>query len=88
VSDLLSIHQAWLKDQQERPENKKNPMIKVYGLGPEGAVCGSCKHLVCPNGYYTNRYYKCELRKISKSAASDHRKGWPACAKFNPQEGA
>lgn len=58
-----------------------NPLLRVYGPGPEGARCGSCVHLFRVGGV-AGRYYKCDLRRNSAGPASDHRVRWPACARF------
>lgn len=66
---------------------KQNPCLALYGPGPEGTKCATCKHLAGLK--YSHTYWKCTLRKLSRSAATDHRKNWPACAKYEqgePQE--
>ena len=59
----------------------KNPMVRVYGKGPEGIRCKHCKHL-----YYSqpgqNRYLKCELRPFTHGPGTDHRANWDSCLKF------
>lgn len=75
---LLSMHESWLKDQMERPENK-NLMVRKFGRGPDGATCGECAHLVQGSRPI---YWKCKPRGISNGAGTDHRKGWAACSKF------
>ena len=59
---------------------KTNPML-VYGPGPLEADCGDCEHLFRVGGV-AGRYYKCEERRITSGAATDHRVRWPTCAKF------
>jgi hypothetical protein len=61
-----------------------NPMVKVYGKGPEGTKCKSCDHLCC-NAHNGKRYYKCEYRGVSASVTTDHLIGWPTCGKYQPQ---
>jgi hypothetical protein len=58
-----------------------NPMIKVYGVGPNGAKCKTCKHLtsIRPG---QNKYYKCSLRGITHGPGTDHRVNWNACGKY------
>jgi hypothetical protein len=56
-----------------------NPMIKVYGKGPEGTKCRNCNHLTCVQ--YANKYYKCELRG-TKGASTDHNYYFSACGKY------
>ena len=59
---------------------KTNPLIPLYGPGPEGARCGSCSHLFARR--YAGTYYKCDLRRDGSSAATDHRVRWPACGRY------
>jgi len=56
-----------------------NPMVVLHGRGPEEARCKTCRHVVqtCPTGHRT--YWKCNRRRISRSAQSDHRLKWNAC---------
>lgn len=58
---------------------KANPMIAVYG-SKAGYRCKQCVHLL--GREFAKTYWKCELRKITHSPATDHRKNWPACGKF------
>lgn len=60
---------------------KRNPLLAVYGPGPEGAKCGSCSHLFRRGGT-AGRYYKCDLRRVSSSVVTDHRVRWPACGQY------
>lgn len=64
--------------------NSTNPCIPVYGKGPDGKRCATCKHLRVHQ--YANRYYKCDLRRMSASAATDHRVRWDACGKYEVVE--
>lgn len=66
------------KHQSRAP--KSNPLIPVYGPGPEGAKCKTCVHLVVQS--FARNYYKCDLRRMSASAATDHRVNWPACGQY------
>jgi hypothetical protein len=63
-----------------------NPCVRLWGLGPEGAKCKTCTLLVCRT-YGPHRYYKCPLRADSACAATDHRVGWRACAKYEEKVG-
>lgn len=65
----------------EAPVRKTNPCLLVYGPGPEGAICWDCEHLF-RRGYHTRHYLKCDLRKETRGAGSDHRARWPACGRF------
>lgn len=64
-----------------------NPCVRLYGLGPEGAKCRDC-HLLW-HFQQSRGWYKCSLRKGKKGGlggpATDHRVGWDACAKFEPE---
>lgn len=63
---------------------KENPLITVYGPGPEGAKCGSCVHLFVRS--FAKNYYKCDLRRDGAGPASDHRVRWPACGAYEPED--
>lgn len=59
-----------------------NPMIVKYGAHSDTAKrCGECDHLI-KDGHHTRSYFKCKLRGISRSEATDHRKKWVACRMF------
>lgn len=74
--DALTLDLAGL-DQQAGPAN---PCVTVWGPGPEGERCRSCRHLVRPGA---NRAWpKCSLRAITRGAATDHRVTWPACGRW------
>ena len=60
-----------------------NPCLRVYGLGPDGKTCKTCKHLVAKR--YANTYYKCALRKNTGGAGTDHRVNWTACGKWEAE---
>ena len=61
-------------------EMRVNPCIALYGAGEAGKKCGECALLVGIAKAKT--YYKCRQRKNSNGAATDHRRNWPACGKF------
>ncbi len=65
---------------QSKPSTKKNPMISVYGPGPEHQICKNCAFLAGIGAAST--YYKCRLRTNTHGAKTDHRVRWPACSKF------
>lgn len=69
---------------QEDIDPSPNPCVDIYGLGPEGKQCKACSHMFSKR--YDKVYWKCSLRKNTNGAGSDHRKSWPACAKFEPLE--
>lgn len=60
---------------------KRNPLLTVYGPGPDGARCGTCSHCFRV-GVVAGRYYKCDLRRLTSGPGSDHRVRWPACAQY------
>ena len=60
-----------------------NPCVRLWGVGPDEAKCKTCTHLVARR-YYPRTYYKCDLRKMSASTATDHRVSWRACGKYEP----
>jgi hypothetical protein len=63
------------------PKIKKgNPMLRVYGIGPNGRVCGHCKFLWRKK--LSKIYLKCELRGDTSGPGTDHRSKWAACGKF------
>jgi hypothetical protein len=59
-----------------------NPMVAVYGPGPEGAQCRSCVHI---HGLqYAKTYYKCDRRQLTHGRRTDHYVNWPACGQYEP----
>ena len=61
---------------------KGNPLIAVYGPGPEDKRCGDCDHLYRVEGI-ASHVLKCELRRNTRGAATDHRARWPSCGRFD-----
>lgn len=63
---------------------KVNPCIAVFGPGPDGVKCGSCRF-----HYFkllANKYPKCEKRgKETGSAKTDHSSRYPACGIYQPE---
>lgn len=57
-----------------------NPMVRLFGLGPDGQTCRSCRHLIRYSQAAT--WSKCALRCNSGGRATDHRSGYRACAKY------
>ena len=64
----------------DESKSDKNPMVQVYGYGPEGKRCKHCKYLYYKQ--FANKYYKCGLRVNTNGPATDHRVNWSACGKF------
>lgn len=61
--------------------NKKaNPLLRMFGKGPEGATCKTCTHL--RRKHFSKVYIKCDLRPNTNGPATDHKAGWPACGKY------
>lgn len=58
-----------------------NPCIAIYGPDTFGSrTCKWCVHLTVHQ--HSRRYYKCDLRRVTHGAASDHRVNWPACGRY------
>jgi hypothetical protein len=57
-----------------------NPCVRLWGPGPEGKQCKTCGHLV--TWHHGRTYYKCDMRRMSRCEATDHRVSWRACAKW------
>jgi hypothetical protein len=72
------VVQAWRAADPD-PRYSVNPCVRAYGFGPPTTRCATCSHLFAPNDRH---WYKCELRGVTSSPESDHRKGWPACSKY------
>ena len=69
---------------RERATQRKeagNPLIAQYGPGPEGRMCRECVHFLRVH-YHDKNYMKCDLRKLTHGAGSDHRSRWPTCGHF------
>jgi hypothetical protein len=62
-----------------------NPCVQLWGPGPDKATCKTCGHLAVRS--YGRRYYKCDLRKMTACAATDHRVRWRACGKYVGESG-
>lgn len=60
-------------------------MWRTYGRR-ESKKCGTCAHLVINLGNTGNRYFKCELYGITSGAATDFRKKWTACGKWEEKK--
>lgn len=55
-------------------------MQRKFGPGPAGVTCGGCAHFF--GKQYAKTYFKCRIYGNSGGAATDWRKSWPACGKF------
>ena len=63
-----------------KPAKGENPCIALYGKGPEDKKCGECALLV--GIAHSRTFYKCRLRKNTNGPASDHKRKYPACGRF------
>lgn len=61
-----------------------NPMILAFGTGPPETTCETCKCLYSKK-YEPNIYFKCSRRKDTNSSASDHKKHWRSCVRYEPK---
>lgn len=64
-----------------QPIMSANPCVALYGRRAEGGYCGNCLHLFRER-HHDKTYLKCDLRKLTHGAGSDHRAKWEACAKY------
>ena len=62
-----------------------NPCVHLFGRGPEGAVCKTCSHLTTSNVRSRRTFYKCDQRRMSHGAATDHRVRWRACGRYEKE---
>lgn len=69
-----------LIEEWKRRQRKVNPLLHVFGKGPEGARCKHCRHLFA--NCCSKTYYKCDLRPFTRGPGTDHKANWPACGKF------
>ena len=56
---------------------KGNPCLGVYKTGPDDKRCKDCELLV-----RRGKFFKCELRGITRGPGTDHRANWPASGRF------
>ncbi len=73
----MTLNDYWSlpPDQQEQVRNappSPNPCVNLYGPGPADKQCKDCSHLIKIGGHARD-YIKCDLRKITNGAGSDHR---------------
>ena len=61
-----------------------NPCVRLWGPGPEGTKCRTCAHLIARR--WARIYYKCDMRRMSRCEATDHRVLWRACGKYERRE--
>lgn len=59
-------------------------MHSTHGHGPVEAKCGQCTHLHQHQVGYS-RFFKCHIYGRTGSNASDWRKKWEACGRFQAE---
>jgi len=64
----------------KKPANNAQ-MYLTYGRTP-GRTCGECAYLCRRVNARGGTWYKCELMKITRGAATDIRRKYAACGKF------
>ncbi len=69
-------------DEYEVPD--KNPMLIPHGI-KKGKMCKYCKFFLRER-FHNKSYFKCKIRGVSRSSATDHRIGWNACGLFEPDQ--
>ena len=62
--------------------NWVNPGSRLPFREPLGETCGSCLHLDDSRG----RYFKCGIAVRTSGPATDIRKSWPACIRWDEKE--
>jgi hypothetical protein len=55
-------------------------MHKLYGSGPAGAKCRDCRFMKA--NVQAKTYWKCTQYSLTHGPATDWRRSWPACGKF------
>lgn len=82
---LTGEQEEWFKGQVERNKldlvsRGTNPCVALFGAHSGARTCKFCVHLVrIQKGKV---YLKCDLRKMTSGAGTDHKAGWPACGRF------
>ena len=77
---LTAEQKTWFDTAMAAVPVIKNPCVRAYGPGPQGATCKYCKHLY--RKHYSKTYIKCRLRDDTNGPGTDHKAGWSACAKY------
>jgi len=67
--------------EHKRKLTKSAFMWHYYGKRDDKR-CSDCLHLITVYGDMPRTYFKCELYGVSASSATDWRKKWTACGKF------
>jgi len=79
TAEKLSPDRARTQRAEQRIARGLHPFGMKLRAEP-GETCGSCKHLRVKK--YAGTYFKCALGTDSKGPASDARKWWPACERW------
>ena len=82
----MSLDGSGVPIEEAQRVRKGNPLIPIYGPGPEGTICRQCIHLYQVGGI-ASHVLKCELRRNTGGAATDHRARWPTCGRFEEDNG-
>ena len=95
MSDMSNLADFWSQPASEQAkevsridalsQKGRNPCILLYGAGPWNKECWECSHLY-RDRHHDKDYSKCDLRKHTRGAGSDHRRSWPACARFEQKK--
>lgn len=72
---------------QPKASKSQNPCVVVYGVGPNGVTCADCVHLRYRPRPSGKKFWKCDLRALTDGPATDHRKSWPSCGRYEKREG-
>jgi hypothetical protein len=81
MTEQMTLDGSGVPIEKAQRVEKGNPLIPIYGPGPEGATCRTCIHLYALGGV-AGHYLKCDLRKLTHGPGSDHRAKWPACGRY------
>ena len=76
----LTLDGSEVPIEQAQRVRRGNPLIPIFGPGPEGTKCGDCTHLFLRAA--AGHYLKCDLRRNTYGAATDHRARWPTCGRY------
>jgi hypothetical protein len=81
VAEQLTLDGRGLPLEVAQRVTKGNPLLPIFGEGPEGVTCRSCRHLYRVGGI-AKHVLKCDLRRVTSGEATDHRAGWPSCGRY------
>jgi hypothetical protein len=80
----------WFRPSRDAPAWAKRVLIGRHPtgltLGPEASTCGTCAHLV--ERHHGRVYWKCRLCRQSACTATDIRRKWRGCSKWEPRSAA